>query len=118
MVPRTAFKPGHKPPKYKEEGEIWEAQHGNKRAMYIKHNNKRVTLHRHIWEKEFGPIPQGYILRFINGNSLDCRLDNLQLVTRREMMAFVSIYRDKQAIAAARWAGKRDFARKVLMCRI
>ncbi|WP_417237244.1 MULTISPECIES: HNH endonuclease signature motif containing protein [Flavobacteriaceae] len=41
-------------------------------------------LHKHIWEKENGPVPEGYCLWFIDGNSLNCTLKNLELITRDE----------------------------------
>lgn len=41
-------------------------------------------LHKHIWEKENGLVPEGYCLWFIDGNSLNCKLENLELITRDE----------------------------------
>lgn len=38
--------------------------------------------HRYIWIQHNGPIPEGYIVRFINGNTLDCRIENLELIPR------------------------------------
>lgn len=43
--------------------------------------------HRLVWVAAHGPIPPGYCLQFINGDRGDCRLENLQLVTRRSNMA-------------------------------
>lgn len=37
--------------------------------------------HRMIWEEANGPVPDGYMIRFKNGNKKDCRLENLELVT-------------------------------------
>lgn len=31
-----------------------------------------------------GVIPNGYVVRFKNGNTIDCRIDNLELVSRAE----------------------------------
>lgn len=41
-------------------------------------------LHRHIYEKEYGPIPKGKILVFKNGNQMDCRIENFELITKAE----------------------------------
>jgi hypothetical protein len=41
-------------------------------------------LHRHLWEQAHGPIPRGHLVVFRNGNTLDCRLENLELITLRE----------------------------------
>lgn len=44
-------------------------------------------LHRHVWECAHGPVPQGHVVVFRNGDKRDVRLENLQLVSRRELMA-------------------------------
>ena len=51
--------------------------------------NPRVWpfLHRHVWEQARGPIPPGHVVVLTNGNKADVRLENLQLITRRELMA-------------------------------
>ncbi|HBA34876.1 MAG TPA: HNH endonuclease [Gammaproteobacteria bacterium] len=38
--------------------------------------------HRWIWETENGPVPAGYMLRFIDGDKTNCTLDNLELMAR------------------------------------
>jgi hypothetical protein len=48
--------------------------------------NWRPT-HVLLWEKHRGQVPPGHALKFINGDRTDVRLDNLQLLTRRELMA-------------------------------
>lgn len=40
-----------------------------------------VLKHRMIWVEHNGPIPKGHIVRFKNGNKLDIRIENLELVT-------------------------------------
>jgi hypothetical protein len=52
---------------------------GNSRAWPL--------LHRHVWKRAHGRIPRGHAVTFKNGNRSDCRLENLQLLTRRELMA-------------------------------
>lgn len=44
-------------------------------------------LHRHAWERVHGPVPPGHAVFFRNGDRRDVRLENLQLVSRRELMA-------------------------------
>lgn len=43
--------------------------------------------HYLIWESAHGPIPKGHNVGFKNGDRTDIRLDNLELVSRRENMA-------------------------------
>lgn len=43
--------------------------------------------HRLIWTAANGPIPSGFALKFKNDNPLDVRLDNLELISRRDLMA-------------------------------
>lgn len=39
-----------------------------------------------VWTAVNGPIPPGHALKFKNGDRQDIRLDNLTLITRRELM--------------------------------
>lgn len=43
-----------------------------------------IKEHHHIWKKQFGEIPQGYHLHHINLNRLDNRIENLQLIPKKE----------------------------------
>jgi hypothetical protein len=45
------------------------------------------AVHLVEWEAVHGRVPKGHALTFRNGNRRDIRLDNLQLITRRELMA-------------------------------
>jgi hypothetical protein len=40
--------------------------------------------HHCVWEEANGPIPEGMVCIFLNGNKKDCRLENLMLVTKQE----------------------------------
>lgn len=44
------------------------------------------------WERYRGPVPDGYILVFKNGNRRDIRIANLELITRAENMRRNSIH--------------------------
>lgn len=47
-------------------------------------SGKQFREHRLIWESAHGPIPAGMIIHHKNGNKLDNRLENLELVTRQD----------------------------------
>ena len=40
-----------------------------------------------VWEKANGPIPKGYAVVHMDGNRLNCALENLALLSRRELLA-------------------------------
>lgn len=42
-------------------------------------------LNHIIWEESFGPIPEGMLMIFLDGNHMNCSLDNLMLVKRSEI---------------------------------
>lgn len=41
-------------------------------------------LHRAVWEEHNGRIPEGMIVSFKDGDKLNCSIDNLMLITRKE----------------------------------
>lgn len=45
------------------------------------------AVHLILWEATHGPVPKGHAVAFRNGDKRDIRLENLQLITRRELMA-------------------------------
>lgn len=60
--------------------ESWRADY-----MYVKVAEKKwVQKHRLLWEKHHGPIPAGHLVVFRDGNPHNIRLDNLELITKKE----------------------------------
>ncbi len=43
-------------------------------------------LHVHIWESVHGPVPEGCIVVFKDKDTMNCDIDNLELITRAENM--------------------------------
>lgn len=41
--------------------------------------------HRVLWEAANGPVPEGCILMFLDANKQNCALENIELVTRKEL---------------------------------
>lgn len=64
-------------------------QNGKYRWM-IKIGRTFVHLHRYLWEKKHGPIPKNKKLHFIDGDTTNCKLSNLVLLTRSELARRIS----------------------------
>lgn len=45
-----------------------------------------------LWTAAHGAVPPGHALKFVNGDRADVRIDNLQLFTRRTLMALNTIH--------------------------
>lgn len=45
------------------------------------------AVHLLLWESVNGPLPRSHAVAFKNGDRTDVRLDNLELLTRRDLMA-------------------------------
>ena len=60
---------------------------GGKSYKWVRINlGKWQLLHIHIWEKKNGKLPKGHCLWFIDEDSMNCTLQNLELITRAENM--------------------------------
>jgi len=57
--------------------------------------------HVRIWEQTHGPVPAGHALVFRNGDRTDIRLENLELITRRELMARNTVHNLPKPLAQA-----------------
>jgi hypothetical protein len=49
-------------------------------------------VHVRAWEAAHGPLPAGHALLFRNGDKSDTRVENLELVTRQELMRRNSVH--------------------------
>lgn len=82
----SVFKKGHIPKNTKHDGAISKrTDNQGVTYKYIRVSvSKWVPLHIYNYEKKYGPVPKGKILRSIDGNQLNCDPDNWQPVTRIE----------------------------------
>lgn len=44
------------------------------------------AVHLLVWEEAHGPLPRGYAIAFKNGNKRDVGLENLELISRADLM--------------------------------
>ncbi len=57
------------------------------------------AVHLVVWEAAHGRIPRGHAVVFKNGDKRDVRLDNLECITRRELMARNTVHRLPKPLA-------------------
>lgn len=88
--PATEFKKGQKPKNIKSIGSVsvrTKIMPDGKEQKYLfvkVSENKWVLLHRLLWEQNYGKIPDGFVVRFKDGDSMNCVLENLELISRKE----------------------------------
>ncbi len=80
----TTFKKGQKSHNIKPIGYERETVDGYTEVKVADPNVFKLK-HRHIWEQAHGPIPKGYALVFKNKDKSDCRLENLEMLSRAEL---------------------------------
>ena len=68
--------------------EMLRAAHRGKRYWWIKPADGRRMMpkHRWLWEQAYGSIPKGYNVQFKDGDTTNCVLENLYLITRDKQM--------------------------------
>ncbi len=83
------FKPGAIPPTTKPIGSEWINKDGYVEVKFSNkpgpRKNRWKGKHILIWEKENGPVPQGHVVIFADGNRENIKLSNLILVSRKEL---------------------------------
>lgn len=80
----TQFKKGHKPHNYKTVG-TERVNSDDYIDVKIADPNKWRAKHLLIWEKENGPIPKGYAVIFGDKNRRNFDINNLILVSRKQL---------------------------------
>jgi hypothetical protein len=50
------------------------------------HPHKWISLPRYVWQRDVGDIPPGHLIYVKNGDQTDVRLENLECISRREVM--------------------------------
>lgn len=95
----TRFKKGHKGPRQRRVGVERRTRDGIE--VKIAQPNVWMSKARVVWEKHYGPIPEGAIVRLKDGNWKRCKPENLMLITRAEHARLN--YRPKRPKPAPAW---------------
>jgi len=87
-VSKTMFKKGNKPHNTKEIGRINLRRDKADIPYYFIKISDGIwqPLHRVIWQLHNGDIPENMKITFIDGNSLNCQINNLQMVSYADLM--------------------------------
>ena len=101
-VKATMFKKGNRPHNWKPDGTIVERkdtdQNGRVYLYYKVRDSKWILYHNKVWIDQNGPIPKKSIVRFIDGNTRNCDISNLEMVTMKDNMARNTIQRFPEEI--------------------
>ena len=93
-VARTMFKKGNTPHNHREVGSERVNVDGYIEIKVAEPSKWRLK-HRVVWERVNGAIPRGHNVQFRNHNPLDCRIENLYLISRVDQMARENSYHAK-----------------------
>ena len=81
----TQFKPGQMPHNHLPVGTVVRDTEGYMKIK-VAEPKQWEYLHTKTWREAHGPIPKGRALVFKDSNRENCALDNLELITRAELM--------------------------------
>jgi hypothetical protein len=90
LSPDTEFKKGNEPHNTKYDGCISIRTHkrDNKKYKYIRISKGNwQLLNRYVWEQNNGPIPKGMIIRHIDGDTMNCQISNLKIISKAENLS-------------------------------
>lgn len=82
---RSSFKKGHRPVNYKPVGSERVDVEGY-RQIKIADPNVWEYTHRLVWQKYNGDIQKGSVIMFADGNKSNVSIENLRLLSKREML--------------------------------
>lgn len=94
-VKHSMFKKGNRPHNWKADGSIVERNDKTGRSyLYFKVKDSHwILYHNKIWMDHHGPIPEKHIISFKDGNTLNCDISNLELLSMAENAKRNSIHR-------------------------
>lgn len=101
-VKATMWKKGNRPHNWRPNGSIVERKDtdlsGRVYLYYKLADSKWILYHNKVWIDANGPIPKGSMIRFIDGNTKNCDITNLEMVSMKDNMLRNSIQRFPEEI--------------------
>lgn len=93
--PDSVFKKGNLPHNTRNDGDIAVRYDKNGKPYQFIRISLAVwePLHVHEYKKHVGPIPKGHVVCFRDGNTLNCEVSNLEMMTKADNMRRNSIMR-------------------------
>lgn len=88
-IKKTQFKKGNIPHNHKPIGYERTTKDGYVEVK-VRDGEKQKNFelkHRLVWEKHNGKIPKGNNIQFKDGNRLNCKIDNLYMISRAEQVS-------------------------------
>lgn len=95
---RTTFTKGHKPHNNQEVGSQSLTSDGYHITKVQEEGTQRERwqfTHRLIWEKAHGPVPEGKMVEFADGDKNNLDIDNLILTDKREHLELIRMNRPR-----------------------
>jgi hypothetical protein len=103
-VKATMWKKGNRPHNWRPNGSIVERKDtdlsGRVYLYYKLADSKWILYHNKVWIDNNGPIPKGSLIRFIDGNTRNCDISNLEMVSMKDNMVRNTIQRFPEEIQA------------------
>lgn len=81
---KCLWKKGHKPYNTAKNGEIRWRKNPGYFFIRIEENNWEF-YHRYLWRNHKGDIPEGFNIIFKDGNSRNCKIQNLECISNAEL---------------------------------
>lgn len=91
----TQFKPGRRSPTWKPIGSERVSKHGYLQRKVTDTGRGKldwIEVHILVWTTAHGPVPPGHLVTFKDGNKSHIALDNLELVSRTDLMLRNSVH--------------------------
>ena len=87
---RTSFKKGNVPPKTRPLGSERIDKDNYRLIKVLDRNGRKRRIfkpkHVHVWEQEYGPVPNGMVVAFKDSNKRNLDISNLILMSKAEML--------------------------------